>query len=146
MLFRTAFILAIAFVAGAQQRLPLQDDLWREFDLYRDRMLQLVRAIPAEKYSWRPAAGVRSVQEVVLHAAVNNYMLLEMMGRHAPAELYPGLPEKDAERTRAVVRRNGEIEKQPRSKDEVLALAERSFIAIAAPLKESSAQDLNRPA
>src|SRR4051794_21410901 len=102
MFLRVTALLALALPMAAQQRLPLQDDLWREFDLYRDRLFQLAKAIPAEKYSWRPAPGVRSVQEVVVHAAVNNYMLLDMMGKAAPAELYPGMPENAAEHQRAV--------------------------------------------
>jgi uncharacterized damage-inducible protein DinB len=139
-------IFALALGAPAQQRLPLQDDLWREFDLYRDRLFQLARAIPAEKYGWRPAQGVRSVQEVVLHAALNNYMLLDMMGQRPPAELYPGLPENALEQQRAVARRGVDIEKEPRGKDDVLKMAERAFGAIAGPLKETTAEGLSRPA
>src|SRR5215468_2038678 len=99
-MIRTLVLFALS--ATAQQHLPLQDDLWREFDVYRDRLFQLAKAIPAEKYNWRPAPGVRSVQEVVMHAALNNYMLLDMMGQRPPADLYPGIPQ-GAEEQRAVV-------------------------------------------
>ncbi len=139
-------VLAFVLAAPAQQRLPLQEDLWREFDLYRDRLFQLAKAIPAEKYGWRPAQGVRSVQEVVLHVALNNYMLLDMMGQRPPADLYPGLPENAVEQQGAVARRGVAIEKEARSKDEVLKMAERAFAAIAGPLKETTAEGLSRPA
>ena len=37
------------------------------------RFLQLAEAIPAEKYSWRPAPGVRSIGEVFMHVASEYY-------------------------------------------------------------------------
>ena len=39
----------------------------------QSRFLQLAEAIPAEKYSWRPAPGVRSIGEVFMHVASEYY-------------------------------------------------------------------------
>jgi uncharacterized damage-inducible protein DinB len=40
-----------------------------DLDTLRSKFLQLANAIPADKYSWRPAAGVRSISEVFMHVA-----------------------------------------------------------------------------
>ena len=45
----------------------------------------LAEAVPAEKYSWRPAEGVRSVGEVYMHIAGANYMIPSRLGAKAPA-------------------------------------------------------------
>jgi uncharacterized damage-inducible protein DinB len=53
------------------------------------KLIQLAEAVPAQKYSWRPAPGVRSISEVFTHVAGSNYFLLTFLGKPAPA----GLPE-----------------------------------------------------
>jgi uncharacterized damage-inducible protein DinB len=52
-----------------------------------DEFTRLAEAIPAEKYSWRPAPGVRSVAEVLLHAAAANYNMYKSVGMSPPAGL-----------------------------------------------------------
>ena len=52
-----------------------------------DEFARLAEAIPAEKYSWRPAPGVRSVAEVLLHAAAANYNMYKSVGMSPPAGL-----------------------------------------------------------
>jgi uncharacterized damage-inducible protein DinB len=52
-----------------------------------DEFTRLAQAIPAEKYSWRPAPGVRSVAEVLLHAAAANYNMYKSVGMSPPAGL-----------------------------------------------------------
>jgi uncharacterized damage-inducible protein DinB len=141
-----AVLLLLAAVAHAQERLPLQDDMWREFDTYRVRLIQLAKATPEERYDWRPGDGVRSIKEVLLHVALNNYMLLDMMGRPVPAVLYPGLPATEPERQRAIAKKNLELEKQIGGKQKVIEAVEQAFDAAAIPLKEASAADLNRGA
>lgn len=47
-----------------------------EFVLASRQILQLAEAIPADKYSWRPAKGVRSTSEVLMHIAIGNLGLL----------------------------------------------------------------------
>jgi uncharacterized damage-inducible protein DinB len=47
------------------------------------KFLDLAKAMPADKYDWRPGDGVRSVGEVFMHVAQMNYMFPSMMG--APA-------------------------------------------------------------
>jgi uncharacterized damage-inducible protein DinB len=56
-----------------------------ELKIQEDKFIQLAQAMPAEKYTWRPAEGVRSVSEVYLHVATANYNLPHVFGAAAPA-------------------------------------------------------------
>lgn len=44
------------------------------------KLVALAEAMPADKYGWRPAAGVRSVSEVFMHMVGANYMLPGIAG------------------------------------------------------------------
>jgi uncharacterized damage-inducible protein DinB len=48
------------------------------------KLVALAEAVPAEKYGWRPAEGVRSVSEVYIHVAGGNYMLPTIVGVKRP--------------------------------------------------------------
>ena len=50
-------------------------DLLLPFNELRDHVMALAQAVPEEKYAWRPAAGVRSFQEVFLHIALGNHLM-----------------------------------------------------------------------
>ena len=50
-----------------------------------DHYLRLAEAIPADKYGWRPAPGVRSVSEVFMHVAAANFGLPRLIGTPPPA-------------------------------------------------------------
>jgi uncharacterized damage-inducible protein DinB len=56
-----------------------------EMKYFEGRFTQLAEAIPAEKYTWRPGAGVRSVSEVLLHVAGANQGLPNFAGIKPPA-------------------------------------------------------------
>src|SRR5476651_1724946 len=51
------------------------------------QILDLAEATPADKYGWRPGAGVRSISEVYMHIAGGNYLLMGFAGTKAPAGL-----------------------------------------------------------
>ncbi len=55
-----------------------------ELKTQEDKFVQLAKAIPADKYTWRPAEGVRSVSEVFLHVAAANYNLTKVIGYPPP--------------------------------------------------------------
>jgi uncharacterized damage-inducible protein DinB len=59
-----------------------------------DKVVQLAEAIPAEKYNWRPAEGVRSVKEVILHIAGANYYFASLLGTPMPQGIDPRTLEK----------------------------------------------------
>ncbi|PWT90812.1 MAG: damage-inducible protein DinB [Acidobacteria bacterium] len=50
----------------------------------QDKLVSLAQAEPAEKYTWRPADGVRSISEVYMHVAGSNYLLLQFVGVQPP--------------------------------------------------------------
>jgi uncharacterized damage-inducible protein DinB len=58
-----------------------------EVTIQGDKFVRLAGAIPAEKYTWRPAPEVRSIAEVFLHVAAANYNIYQMVGAAAPAGL-----------------------------------------------------------
>jgi uncharacterized damage-inducible protein DinB len=58
-----------------------------EVGYYEQRYIRLAGAMPAEKYSWRPAEGVRSVGEVYTHIVAANYGIARALGTAPPAGL-----------------------------------------------------------
>ena len=56
---------------------------------YEQRYIRLAEAVPAEKYSWRPAEGVRSIGEVYAHIAAANYGIARALGTPFPAGVDP---------------------------------------------------------
>lgn len=71
---------ATAPTVGA--RAEFLDDL----KVQEDKFVSLAQAIPADKYTWRPAEGVRSISEVFLHVAAANYNLPKLFGVQPPAD------------------------------------------------------------
>ncbi len=60
-----------------------------EVSYYEQRFTRLADAIPAEKYSWRPSEGVRSIGEVYMHVVNANYGFAKMLGTPHPAGVDP---------------------------------------------------------
>src|SRR5271165_2622076 len=60
-----------------------------EVAYYEQRFTRLAEAVPAEKYSWKPADGVRSIGEVYAHIVAANYGYGKMLGTPYPAGLDP---------------------------------------------------------
>jgi uncharacterized damage-inducible protein DinB len=60
-----------------------------EVSYYEQRFERLADAIPAEKYSWRPVEGVRTIGEVYAHVALANYNFAKMLGTPYPTGLDP---------------------------------------------------------
>jgi hypothetical protein len=50
-----------------------RSEVLSEVIVQEDKFTRLAEAIPAEKYTWRPAADVRSFAEVFLHVSAANY-------------------------------------------------------------------------
>ena len=62
-------------------------EVMAEVMVQEDKFKRLAEAIPAEKYSWRPAPDVRSFAEVFLHVSAANYNLYKLVGTPPPAGL-----------------------------------------------------------
>jgi uncharacterized damage-inducible protein DinB len=53
-------------------------------DYAAGELTKLAEAVPQEKYSWRPAPGVRSISEVYMHVALADYYLCTFLGAKSP--------------------------------------------------------------
>jgi uncharacterized damage-inducible protein DinB len=60
-----------------------------EIAYYEQRYTRLAEAIPADKYTWRPGDGVRSVGEVYAHIVAANYGVGRAFGAQPPAGVDP---------------------------------------------------------
>ena len=60
-----------------------------EISYFELRFTPLADAVPAEKYSWRPAEGVRSAGEVYAHVVMANYGIAKTLGTPLPSGLDP---------------------------------------------------------
>lgn len=75
----SAALLLVATPAAAQQA-GLMSDLVADVKSVQDKFVALAREMPADKLDWRPSEGVRSVREVFLHVASDNYFLPAVTG------------------------------------------------------------------
>jgi uncharacterized damage-inducible protein DinB len=66
----------------------------KPLDGMHKQYVALATAIPQEKYSYRPAEGVRSIAEVFLHVSTANYNIPNLMGAGLPAGFDPKTFEK----------------------------------------------------
>jgi uncharacterized damage-inducible protein DinB len=55
-----------------------------EVMVQEDKLTRLADAIPADKYTWRPADDTRSFAEVMLHISAANYNLYKLVGTQPP--------------------------------------------------------------
>src|SRR5450759_5815567 len=93
--------LLLAMILGTMtlhaQADPLEG-LWQGYDgewVHVSRQLvALAEAIPAEKFAWRPAPGVRSTSEVFMHVALANFYLLSITGPKLPDDMASANMEK----------------------------------------------------
>jgi len=53
----------------------------------QSQVIQLAEAFPEEKYDWRPAEGINSVGEALLHVAGGNYFLASRLGFAPPKDV-----------------------------------------------------------
>ncbi|MEJ1240608.1 DinB family protein [Chryseolinea sp. T2] len=59
------------------------------------QVMQLAKAIPADKYSYTPQKGVRSVAEVCAHIISANYFFASKLGGQIPSDVKMETLEKD---------------------------------------------------
>ncbi len=98
-----------------------------EWDHVSRQLIQLAEAVPAERYSWRPGAGVRSVSEVLVHLTQANFYLLSVTGPKMPADM-----------------EHDDLEKTLTSKPEILAALKRSLEAVKAARARLKPGELER--
>jgi uncharacterized damage-inducible protein DinB len=122
-----ALVLLCAQPALAQKA---PEGLWQGYDgewlHVSQQLLALAEATPEEKFSWRPAPGVRSTSEVYMHIVLANFYLLRVTGPEMPEELKP------------------ELEKSVTSKAEVIHWLKRSLDAVKQARQEVKPKDFQR--
>lgn len=72
------------FAQSAPAMSGLRAEVVKELTNVEKKLVSLAEAMPAEKYGWRPAEGVRSVSEVYVHVAGANYGLPSVIGVKMP--------------------------------------------------------------
>jgi uncharacterized damage-inducible protein DinB len=86
-----ALALALAVPATAQQMSAERAAMLTQYDDAWTKLIQLAEAMPAEKYTWRPAAGVRSVSEVFMHVAIGNHFVARAAGVEPAVQMTQGM-------------------------------------------------------
>jgi len=69
--------------AGAQvapKSIGFKAEFLAELTVAEDHLVRLAEAIPSDKYTWRPAPGVRSISEVLLHIAGSHFNMPRILG------------------------------------------------------------------
>lgn len=98
-------------VAAAELLLPFND--------LEKQVLALAKAIPEEKYAWRPAPGVRSIKEVFLHIAYGNQLLVNVAA-NSPSR----------EELMKQIEQNAKGEQDPATKEKILGMLTESFASV----------------
>ena len=69
---------------GATPTAGFRAEFLEELAYCEQRYLTLAEAMPAEKYSWRPAEGMRSVGGLLAHVVIDNYKAVEALDQGPP--------------------------------------------------------------
>ena len=127
---KTSSLLLFLFLSAPALSAQAPEGIWQGYDgewrHVSQQLIALAEATPAEKYSWRPASGVRSTSEVYMHIAIANFYLLSVTGPKVPADL------------------NENMEKTVTSKAKVIAWLKRSLEAVKTAHAAISPKDLER--
>jgi uncharacterized damage-inducible protein DinB len=99
-----------------------------DLDGMHKKFVDLAAAVPAEKYGWRPAEGVRSIGEVFLHIANANYNIPNLMGTPLPAGFDPKT-----------------FEKSTTDKAQIIDALNKSFASAHNAIEAMSNADFNKP-
>ena len=116
---------AVASQAAAAPPKGIRGEMLAQLDDAAGKIEQLAEAIPQDKLTWRPGAGVRSVGEVVMHVTGGNYYIPTFAGVKAPADAPQG--ENVSDRATAVQQ------------------LKRSFDHVRAAIRNTSDADLDKP-
>ena len=88
-------VASTAMAQAPASKASFGSEISRELTDVEKKLVSLAEAMPADKFGWRPAEGVRSVSEVYMHVAGGNYMLPTMIGIKRPE----GMVGRDMEKT-----------------------------------------------
>jgi uncharacterized damage-inducible protein DinB len=119
-------------VAASADKTPPSYDLkpqaLQDIEQLHQKFVALAKEIPADKFTWRPGDGVRSISELFLHVSSTSYALAPYFG----AEKAAGIDAKT-------------LEKSTTDKDQVIQQLNRSFDYVHGALSQKSNDDLKKP-
>ena len=121
-------LLAVKDVEGGNETA----DLVLALDGLERRVVALAKAIPEEKYGWRPAEGVRSFREVFLHIAYGSRLMLSIAGGADGAAIQKS------------IEANAKLEKDPAPPGRVAELLTESFAAVRKAMQDATGGALSR--
>ena len=98
----------------------------------QDKLIQLAKAIPADKYDWRPAPGVRSFKEVFIHIAYGTHMMMNAADGATAGAL------------RRQIDENSQAEQRPMSKEQIIDVLTENLDAYRKALESARAGSLSR--
>jgi uncharacterized damage-inducible protein DinB len=88
-------LLLITASPALAQNQKVPEGIWQGYDgewlHVSQQLIALAEATPEEKFTWRPAPGVRSTSEVYMHIAEANFYLLSVTGPKMPADMKEGM-------------------------------------------------------
>ena len=125
------FDVELLAVKDAPPAPPAAADLLLPFTEMQEHVLALARAVPEEKYAWRPAPGVLSFKEVFLHIALGNELLLKISRGARPEEV------------QAQIESNTKGEAEPLTKEQVIARLTASFDRVRQALEGARPNNLS---
>src|SRR6202049_247500 len=92
---KALLVLLFALCARPVSAQAPPEGIWQGYDgewkHVSAQLLDLAQATPQDKFSWRPAPGVRSTSEVFMHIALANFYLLSVTGPKMPADAKEGM-------------------------------------------------------
>jgi uncharacterized damage-inducible protein DinB len=139
-LLRTAAFAVLLLTAvsplRAQTRDGLMGDLAKDAAGVETKIVGLAKALPEAAYAWRPAPGVRTVGEVLLHVASDNYFLPAAMGATPPGAT--GINGKDYQTTVT-------FEKRKLTRAQIISELEASFAFLKTSMNAVQDSQLSAP-
>jgi uncharacterized damage-inducible protein DinB len=111
-----ALLLTLAFATSASAQ-GLMAEMHRDVNDVQKKFIDLAKAIPEASYAWRPGSA-RSVGEVLLHVASDNYLIPVMMGKPIPGSVAISATDMKTLET---------YEKRKLTKDQIIAELDASF-------------------
>ncbi len=114
---RALILMLSAVLAAPASAQGIMGDMHGDVTATQKKFIDLAKAIPASAYDWRPK-GARSIRQVFLHIASDNYFLAIPMGKPAPDATHITATDFKALET---------FEKQKMTKAQIVAELETSF-------------------
>ena len=131
-ILNAALALACAVPAAAQAP-GVVSDLVGDVSEVEKKLGDLAKAIPPDKYDWRPGPGVRSIGEVLKHVSSDNYLIPALLGYAADAATGITTDFKTAQA----------YEARKMTKDQAIAELQKSFTHLKKSMNATPAAKLN---